>query len=135
LKPGTRVVSNSFTMGEWQHDASVQANEKEGCQSYCTAYLWIVPAKVGGSWKMADGELTLKQNFQMVTGTLKADGKETAVKGKLTGDQISFKAGDAQYTGRVSGDAIKGVKPGGGGGEWNATRAARPSTASSPEKS
>jgi hypothetical protein len=134
LKPGTRVVSNSFTMGEWQHDQSVQANEKEGCQSYCTAYLWIVPAKVAGSWKVGDGELTLKQSFQMVTGTLKADGKETAVKGKLNGDQIVFKAGDVQYTGRVNGDAIKGVRSG-GGGEWNATRAARPSTASAPAKS
>jgi SAM-dependent methyltransferase len=109
LKPGTRIVSNSFTMGEWQHDRSVQATESEGCQSYCTAYLWIVPAKVEGSWKLPQGELTLKQSFQMITGTLKADGKETAIKGRITGDQISFKAGDAQYSGRVGADGIKGT--------------------------
>jgi len=123
LKPGTRIVSNSFTMGEWQHDRSVQATESEGCQSYCTAYLWIVPAKVEGSWKLPQGELTLKQSFQMITGTLKAGGKETAIKGRLTGDQISFKAGDAQYGGRVGADGIKGtVKASSGTGEWSATR-------------
>ena len=126
LKPGTRIVSNSFTMGEWQHDRSVEATGKEGCESYCTAYLWIVPAKVEGTWKLPDGELTLKQEFQMISGTLKANGRDTAIKGRLSGDQISFKAGEAQYSGRVSGDAIKGtVKSGAGAGEWNATRAPR----------
>jgi SAM-dependent methyltransferase len=123
LKPGTRIVSNSFTMGEWQHDRSVQATESEGCQSYCTAYLWIVPAKVEGSWKLPQGELTLKQSFQMITGTLKAGGKETAIKGRLTGDQISFKAGDAQYSGRVGADGIKGtVKASSGTTDWTARK-------------
>jgi hypothetical protein len=123
LKPGTRIVSNSFTMGEWQHDNSATATEAEGCQSYCTAYLWIVPAKVEGTWQVAGGELTLKQTFQMITGTLKAGGKDTAVKGRMRGDRISFKAGDAQYSGTVSGGAIKGtVKGGAKPGEWSATR-------------
>ncbi len=126
LKPGTRVVSNSFTMGEWEHDNSVQASDSEGCQSYCTAYLWIVPAKVDGAWKLPDGELTFKQSFQMITGTLKAGGRETAVKGRLNGDRITFKAGNAQYTGRVSDDAIKGtVKSGAGASEWSAARAVK----------
>jgi len=123
LKPGTRIVSNSFTMGEWQHDRSVQATESEGCQSYCTAYLWIVPAEAEGSWKLPDGELTIKQSFQMITGTLKAGGKSTAIKGRLTGEQISFKAGDAQYSGRIGADGIKGtVKAGSGTTEWSAAR-------------
>jgi precorrin-6B methylase 2 len=126
LKPGTRIVSNSFTMGEWQHDRSVQATEAEGCQSYCTAYLWIVPAKVGGAWKLPEGELTIKQSFQMITGTLKAGGKSTSIKGRMSGDQISFKAGDAEYRGRVSADGIKGtVKSGGGTGDWSATRSGK----------
>jgi len=123
LKPGTRIVSNSFTMGEWQHDRSVQATESEGCQSYCTAYLWIVPANADGSWKLPDGELTIKQSFQMITGTLRAGGKETAIKGRLSGDQISFKAGNAQYSGRVDANGIKGtVKAGSGTTEWSAAR-------------
>jgi SAM-dependent methyltransferase len=123
LKPGTRIVSNSFTMGEWQHDRSVQATESEGCQSYCTAYLWIVPAMVEGSWKLPEGELTLKQSFQMITGTLRAGGKETAIKGRLSGDQISFKAGNAQYSGRIAANGIKGtVKAGSGTTEWSARK-------------
>jgi hypothetical protein len=130
LRPGTRIVSNSFTMGEWKHDRSVGATEEEGCESYCTAYLWIVPAKVDGDWKLADGQLTLKQSFQMITGKLSSGGKETAVKGRLNGNRISFKTGDAQYTGRVSGDAIKGtIKSSAGGGEWSATRTGVAATA------
>ncbi len=124
LKPGTRIVSNSFTMGEWKEDGSTKATEKEGCQSYCTAFLWIVPAKTEGKWEMpGGGELTLRQSFQMITGTLKADGKETAVKGQLRGERISFKAGDADYTGLVAGGAMKGsVKTGTNSREWAATR-------------
>ena len=123
LKPGTRIVSNSFTMGEWQHDRSVNATESEGCQSYCTAYLWIVPAKVGGKWKLPEGELTIKQDFQMITGTLTAAGKSTPIKGRMSGDQITFKAGDAEYRGRVGSDGIKGtIKARSGAGEWSATR-------------
>jgi precorrin-6B methylase 2 len=130
LKPGTRLVSNSFTMGEWQHDRSVQATDKEGCQSYCTAYLWIVPAKVDGAWKTGEGEVVFKQTFQMLTGTLKAKGVETQLKGRLNGERITFKAGDAQYTGQVSGDSIKGtVKSGSSSSEWTATRASPATTA------
>jgi hypothetical protein len=110
-------------MGEWQHDRSVQATESEGCQSYCTAYLWIVPAKVDGSWKLAEGDLTIKQSFQMITGTLKAGGKSTAIKGRMSGDQITFKAGDTQYNGRVGADGIKGtVKAGSDTKEWTARK-------------
>jgi SAM-dependent methyltransferase len=123
LKPGTRIVSNSFTMGEWDHDRSVRAGEKDGCQSYCTAYLWIVPAKVGGIWHLPSGDLTLKQEFQKITGSIRTGGLETPVKGKLTGDRITFTAGSAQYSGSVSGDSIKGtVKNGTTSGEWTAKR-------------
>jgi len=124
LKPGTRIVSNSFTMGDWKADET--ATVSEGCTSYCTAYLWIVPAKVGGRWQLPDGELTLKQSFQMVTGTLKK-GNVTAqiTGGKLNGDEITFSAGGAQYTGRVNGDTIEGTVKGGSGGTWSARRASK----------
>ncbi|OGA21103.1 MAG: hypothetical protein A3I02_09895 [Betaproteobacteria bacterium RIFCSPLOWO2_02_FULL_67_26] len=126
LKPGTRIVSNTFAMGGWKADRELSASVTEGCAAYCVAYLWIVPAKVGGVWKLPAGELALKQSFQVVTGTLKTGGKETAIEGRMNGDQISFKAGNAQYSGRVTGDTIKGtVKSGGGAGEWSAARAAR----------
>ena len=122
LKPGTRIVSNSFTMGDWKADET--ATVSEGCTSYCTAYLWIVPAKVGGRWQLPEGELALKQSYQMVSGTLKS-GNVTAqiTGGKLNGDQISFSAGGAQYAGRVNGDTIEGaVKKSGGSSAWTARR-------------
>ena len=87
-----------------------------------------MPAKVEGSWKLPEGELTLKQSFQMITGTLKAGGKETAIKGRLRGDHISFKAGVAQYSGRVGASGIKGtVKSGSstGGVERHTRRKSR----------
>ncbi|MGE5818238.1 MAG: class I SAM-dependent methyltransferase [Deltaproteobacteria bacterium] len=105
LKPGTRIVSNSFDMGEWKPDETVNAGE--GCTNWCTAYLWIVPAKVEGTWKLPQGELALKQTFQMVSGTLKNGANTTQISnGKLNGDQISFTAGGTQYTGRVNGNMM-----------------------------
>src|SRR3970282_913174 len=72
LKPGTRIVSNTFTMGEWQADET--ATVQSGCDgSWCTALLWIVPAEVGGTYKVPQGELTLKQQFQMLSGTLRTE--------------------------------------------------------------
>src|SRR5207244_10558288 len=124
LKPGTRIVSNSFTMGDWTADETTTATDD--CSSYCTAYLWIVPAKVGGTWNLSQGELTLKQTFQMISGTLKS-GNNTAqiTNGKLNGDQITFTAGGAQYTGHVSGNSIEGTVKGGSNGKWRATRAGK----------
>ena len=125
MKPGTRVVSNSFTMGDWQADRTQNASEKEGCTAYCTAYLWIVPAKVEGKWKLPEGELVLKQTFQNVTGSLNKGDQTTAEvsKGVVLGDEITFTAGGAQYTGKVSGDTINGtVKGGANGGSFTANR-------------
>lgn len=122
LKPGTRIVSNSFDMGEWKPDETVNAGE--GCSNWCTAYLWIVPAKVEGTWKLPQGELALKQTFQMVSGTLKTGGNTQQVtNGKLNGDQISFSAGGTQYTGRVNGNVMEGRTQSGGG--WKATHAGK----------
>ncbi|HEV8342052.1 MAG TPA: class I SAM-dependent methyltransferase [Candidatus Binatia bacterium] len=122
LKPGTRIVSNTFTMGEWTADETVTVNE--GCGGWCTALLWIVPVKAGGTWQLPQGELTLKQNFQMISGTLRSGSNSTPItNGRLRGDQISFSAGGAQYTGRVNGNAIEGtVKSGGNSSNWKASR-------------
>jgi SAM-dependent methyltransferase len=119
LKPGTRIVSNTFDMGEWKPDETAKVS---GCESWCTALLWIVPAKVGGTWKLPQGELNLKQTFQMISGTLRNGNVITPVSGHLNGDQITFTAGGAQYTGRVNGNAIEGSVKGGSNGKWTATR-------------
>jgi hypothetical protein len=119
LKPGTRIVSNSFDMEDWKPD---QTENVEGCSNWCTAHLWIVPAKVEGNWKLAQGELTIKQTFQMISGTLKNGNASSQISGKLNGDQISFTAGGTQYTGRVSGNSMEGTA---GANKWNATRGAK----------
>ncbi|MGH7823936.1 MAG: SAM-dependent methyltransferase [Candidatus Binatia bacterium] len=117
LKPGTRIVSNSFDMEQWKPDQTATVT---GCDHWCTAYLWIVPAKAGGTWKIPKGELMLRQTFQMISGTLKSGNVVAPVKGKLNGDEIIFTAGEAQYTGRVSGNSIEGTLK--SGGSWRATR-------------
>jgi precorrin-6B methylase 2 len=105
LKPGTRIVANTFTMEDW--DADETQSVTDNCSSWCTALLWIVPAKVQGTWKTPQGNLTLTQEFQNVTGSLNGT---PITSGKLNGDQISLTAGGTAYTGRVNatGNAISG---------------------------
>ncbi|MGE5525134.1 MAG: class I SAM-dependent methyltransferase [Rhodospirillaceae bacterium] len=121
LKPGTRIVSNSFTMEDWQSDATATA-EKD-CTSYCTAYLWIVPAKVDGTWSTPQGELTLKQEFQNFTGTLKGPNPAVVANGKMRGDQVTFTAGSTRYSGKVVGNKIEGTATAGPNTTaWTATK-------------
>jgi hypothetical protein len=124
MKPGTRVVSNTFTMDDWQPDEKAIVDP---CERWCTALFWIVPAKVDGAWQTAQGSLTLKQSFQMVSGSLGAASRQTAITdGKLRGDQIAFNVGAARYEGRVNGNRIEGtVVSGGRTTNWEATRAGR----------
>jgi len=121
LKPGTRIVSNSFTMGEWEADETAQVEGE--CTSWCRALFWVVPAKVQGTWALPMGELVLQQTFQMVTGTLRQGGTGTPITdGRLRGNRITFKVGNAEYTGTVSGDSMKGDVTGGGMSTWSASR-------------
>ena len=121
LKPGTRVVSNSFTMEDWQADETVTL--ENGCSTWCSAYLWIVPANVEGKWKLPQGEITLEQKFQMVSGTIQTNGESTPVTGKLTGDEIVFSAGKTEYVGRVNGETLSGnLQYGTEHSNWTATR-------------
>ena len=103
LKPGTRVVSNTFTMEDWEADET--ATVSDGCTSWCTALLWIVPAKVEGTWTTPKGDLKLTQQFQKVTGSF---GTQAISEGKLRGDELTFKAGGNTYTGKVEGNMIHG---------------------------
>jgi len=124
LKPGTRVVSNSFTMGDWEDDDTATAGEGGDCSYWCIAHMWIVPAKVEGTWQFQGGKLMLKQKYQMITGSVEAGGQPAVVGGKMRGDQIAFKAGNAEYSGRVNGNTIEGtVKTGAQSSKWVATRA------------
>jgi phospholipid N-methyltransferase len=122
LKPGTRIVSNTFTMGDWKPDET--ASITENCSNWCTALLWIVPAKVGGTWRLPQGELKLTQTYQEVSGTLTGGNKTTNItNGKMRGNEISFTAGDAQYTGHLTANEISGtMKSRGTTNNWKATR-------------
>ena len=121
LRPGSRIVSNTFGIEGWTPDETVTV--QDGCSAWCTALLWIVPAKVDGPWRLGQDELALSQNYQMIAGTL---GGASIADGRLRGDQIRFTVGAAEYTGRVAGDRIEGAVRGGGPQlSWTATRAAK----------
>jgi 16S rRNA G966 N2-methylase RsmD len=117
LAPGTRLVSNSFTMEAWQDDDT--ATITQDCTSWCTAHFWIVPAKVEGTWRLPQGDLTLTQQFQMISGKL---GSTPITNGRLRGNAITFNAGTVQYTGQVKGSSMQGTLTGGQSGAWSATR-------------
>ena len=135
LKPGTRIVTNSFGFGDWKADDAATAislkgllapfidHPKDHCFLVCNAYLWIVPAKLEGRWRMNGGALELRQSFQMLGGTLTLDGKSVPLtKGRLRGEELSFTAGDTEYTGRAGPGRIEGsAKRGGAVMPWSAT--------------
>jgi len=117
LAPGTRIVSNSFTMGDWDADQSTVVTEQ--CSSYCTALLWIIPAQVAGTWRLGDQTLTLTQQYQMLAGTL---GQTNLSDARMTGATIAFTAAGVRYVGTVAGEKMTGRIEGGAGGAWTATR-------------
>lgn len=118
MKPGTRIVTQSFSMADWDpdHKESV-AFDDNGYKGTRTVYLFIVPAKVEGKWSLEDGarkiELDLKQSFQRLNGNATIGGKTAAIKdGKLDGANIVFTLeidGKAvKFEGKVDGNTITG---------------------------
>jgi precorrin-6B methylase 2 len=120
MKPGTRVVSNSFAMEEWQPDELLRGHK--GCKGFCTAFKWIVPAKVEGTWNLGDQKLVLNQSFQKIEGMLNGTDKGVPVSGRLAGAQITFTVGGVAYDGRVDGDTMSGMAD--GKRPWSARRSA-----------
>jgi hypothetical protein len=117
LKPGSRIVANGFGIEGW--DADETSRVEGDCEQWCTAYLYIVPARVAGAWKLPRGTLTLQQSFQKLTGSLESDGRKLPLtNGRLHGDQITFTAGGTDYVGRVNGEAMDGAND-----AWRAVRA------------
>lgn len=119
LRPGTRVLSHVFDMGDWRPDVAEQFNGSN-------IYLWIVPATVGGSWTMtmADGgtaPLAIEQSFQQVAGTL---GGRPIGQAALRGTAIRFTAGGRSFHGIVDGADIRPdpAAPAGAATGWRARR-------------
>ncbi|MFH1604986.1 MAG: class I SAM-dependent methyltransferase [Pseudomonadota bacterium] len=124
LRPGTRVVSNSFDMGDWQCDETVTIDSTDDCIYWCVAHMWIVPARVEGQWTSSAGDITLRQHFQKVSGIVSTNAGAQALNGTLRGDEIGFGAGGVAYTGRVSASSIEGtVTAEGRTSRWTAVRA------------
>ncbi len=137
VRPGTRVVSNAFDMGDWKADRMLNIKAFSGMQSY--AYLWIIPADVSGEWRLEPGTgtgakpytLDLKQKYQEVSGTASSDGKAVPLGNvSVKADQLRFVlragAGEGQglqFSGKVTGDRASGTTKGNGGGwSWTAVR-------------
>ena len=121
LKPGSRIVLNTFGITGWAADR-VEFAEGD-CGQWCEALLYIVPAKVAGHWRLSQGTLTLEQRFQVLTGSLDANGTSATISdGRIEGDQIRFKAGGIEYTGKVGNDTIEGNSAGDALRAWTATR-------------
>ena len=118
LRPGTRIVNNTFNVTGWEADASETV--EGSCTSWCTSLLNIVPARAAGTWKLGSNDLTLTQEFQVVSGSL---GTTPIAGGRLHGEEITFKIGDTEYKGKVVGDRMEGVATTAGKRQnWSATR-------------
>jgi SAM-dependent methyltransferase len=148
LKPGTRVVSHDFDMENWRPDArvTVPVPGKPYGPPSSEVYLWIVPANAAGIWRSraaADSEIVISQTFQVLEGTVSADGRPGRLEeGRVRGDEIRIiltagaggKALRQEYSGRISGDTIIGkVRDGNGEFDWTATRTRRGSIKISDE--
>jgi SAM-dependent methyltransferase len=122
LQPGARIVMNGFAISGWNPDATEQI---EGdCDAWCTALLYVVPAKVAGRWRLPAGELAIEQKYQTLSGTFVAGGACMPVtNARLRGERISFTANGFNYVGRVDGDTMSGTMEGGASGAWSAVRA------------
>lgn len=128
MKPGTRVVSHAFSMDDWAPD---QTENVEGR----TAYLWIVPAKVGGQWRIdligaspARYDVALTQHYQMLAGQARSGTDTLPVRdGRVSGEEVSFTIGTGaaarRFTGRLSGERLEGASKGGSEAAWTGTRA------------
>jgi SAM-dependent methyltransferase len=119
MRPGTRVVSNEFDMGDWHYDERRRVGTNY-------VFLWTVPAQVDGNWTLTDGTrnvpLAVDQEFQRFTGTAGADAR--LEQGRIEGNVIRFIAnlgnGRRSYEGTVQGNRITGT---GTGATWSAVRA------------
>jgi hypothetical protein len=127
MRPGTRIVTQSFSMDDWEPDHREPVEfDSNGFKGSRTVYLFIVPAKVEGKWTMNTGgqnvSLDLKQQFQKLRGTAVIGGKTAEIKdGRLNGANIEFTlevdGKPVKYEGKVDGNSITGTN------NWTAKKA------------
>lgn len=105
LRPGTRLVMNTFDIPDWAPDEKATLDD---CASWCTAHLYYVPAPVEGRWTTTRGTLTLRQAFQVVAGTLTTPNGDVPVSGRLRGAELTLEAEGATLRTTVAGDRLEG---------------------------
>jgi len=120
LPAGTRVVSHDFDMGDWEPDRVVPVRTREREHRL---YLWVIPARVGGAWRVrvGDGEattLTLVQTYRKLAGIL---GNLPAA-GRVNGERVELSSGGLTLRGVVHGDVMEGETAGRGEYPWKAHR-------------
>jgi hypothetical protein len=124
LKPGTRIVSHDYGMGEWRPDYETEIaapGKTVGLRQRSKIYYWMVPGHAAGRWfwrlapegRPIDFELALQQNFKMIEGALRTGLTSVRVEGgRLVGESIAFSAkiGESRYefSGRIQNQAIQG---------------------------
>ena len=120
LTPGTRIVSNTYEISGWYVDETAQTTP---CRSWCVAHLYVVPVDVAGTWRLPDGELTLAQDLQVISGTFDVGGLSAQIEnGRVRGDEISFTLSGIAYSARAHGDTMEGVAKGRITRAWSAVR-------------
>ena len=102
LKPGTRIVSNTFDIPGWNPDEKLQL--VSNCLAWCEAMIYYVPAQVAGAWQLGNARLVLNQRFQEIYGVLYEGefDQQAVTNATLRGDRISFSIGPTQYDGRIT---------------------------------
>jgi SAM-dependent methyltransferase len=120
LKPGARIVSNTYEIGGWYAE---ETGRTTPCPSWCIANLYVVPADIAGVWRLPDAELTLEQDVQLVFGTFETNGFAVRIEGgRLNGNAIRFTVNSVAYEGRVKGDTMEGIATGRMTRAWGASR-------------
>lgn len=120
LRPGSRIVSNGYQIPGWTPDETEES--KGDCGNWCTAYLYFVPAKAEGRWRLGDAALDIEQKINMLSGTFSARGSTVPVEGRIRGFEVSFTVNGERYTGRLEGDTLRGTR-GAAQEPWTAVRA------------
>ena len=101
LKPGTRIVSNTFPAIDWEPDATADQLLMGDCDLWCSTLLWVVPANVAGTYETPHGHVMLNQKYQVLTGVLRSGERMLELDGRVRGEEISFRAGRREYQGRL----------------------------------
>jgi SAM-dependent methyltransferase len=118
LKPGSRIVSNTFAIPDWEADYT--ETMPDCTTSWCTILLWYVPAKVEGTWQTPQGALTLSQQYQRFSGS---QGTTPVAEGRINGEQVTFMLGQNRVTAVVKGNVMEGtINANGKLTPWRATK-------------